>query len=76
MRCRDLQALANAPYLKGFLCCALPRVAPYCAPGGVRVSIQVHICFTMRLARGTHPKYVQHLARHASIQLILDHYSH
>jgi integrase len=33
-------------------------------------------CFTILLARGTHPKYVQHLAGHASIQLILDRYSH
>jgi integrase len=29
-------------------------------------------CFTILLARGTHPKYVQHLAGHASIQLTLD----
>jgi integrase len=35
-----------------------------------------HTCFTILLARGTHPKYVQHLAGHASIQLILDRYSH
>jgi hypothetical protein len=28
------------------------------------------------LARGTHPKYVQHLAKHASIHLTLDRYSH
>jgi integrase len=28
------------------------------------------------LARGTHPKYVQHLAEHANIQLTLDRYSH
>jgi integrase len=28
------------------------------------------------LARGTHPKYVQHLAGHASVQLTLDRYSH
>jgi integrase len=35
-----------------------------------------HTCFTILLARGTHPKYVQHLAGHASIQLTLDRYSH
>jgi integrase len=35
-----------------------------------------HSCFTILLARGTHPKYVQHLAGHASIQLTLDRYSH
>ena len=46
-------------YLEGFPFPALLRVAPYCVPGGIRVvSIQVHICFTMRLARGTHAKYV------------------
>jgi hypothetical protein len=28
------------------------------------------------LACGTHPKYAQHLAGHASIQLTLDHYCH
>ncbi len=32
-------------------------------------------CFTILLARGTHPKYVQHLAGHASIQLTPDSYS-
>jgi integrase len=32
--------------------------------------------FTILLARGTHPKYVQDLAGHASIQLTLDRYSH
>jgi hypothetical protein len=37
MCCRGLQSLANTPYLKGFLCCALPRVAWYGVPGGVRV---------------------------------------
>ncbi len=35
-----------------------------------------HSCFTILLARGTHLKYAQHLARHASIQLTLDRYSH
>jgi hypothetical protein len=34
---QPLQGVANTPYLKGFLCCALPRVAPYCVPSGVRV---------------------------------------
>jgi hypothetical protein len=36
MRCRGLHRLANPPFLSGFLCSGLPRVAPYCAPGGVR----------------------------------------
>jgi integrase len=35
-----------------------------------------HTCLTILLVRGTHPKYVQHLAGHASIQLTLDRYSH
>ena len=33
-------------------------------------------CATHLLSRGTHPKYVQHLLGHASIQLTLDRYSH
>src|SRR5215211_975455 len=37
MRCRGSHRLANPLYLMGFLCCALPCVAPYCAPGGIRV---------------------------------------
>jgi integrase len=37
---------------------------------------QSHSSFTILLTRGTHPKYVQHLAGHVSIQLILDRYSH
>jgi len=32
--------------------------------------------FTILHTRGTHPKYVQHLAGHVSIQLILHRYSH
>jgi integrase len=35
-----------------------------------------HTCFTILLARGMHPKYVQHLAGHTSVQLTLDRYSH
>jgi len=35
-----------------------------------------HPCFTILLVRGMHPKYVQHLAGHASVQLTLDRYSH
>ena len=33
-------------------------------------------CATLLLSRGSHPKYVQHLAGHASIQLTLNRYSH
>jgi integrase len=35
-----------------------------------------HTCFTILLARGTHPTYVQKLLGHASVQLTLDRYSH
>jgi integrase len=35
-----------------------------------------HSCFTLLLSRGVHPKFVQHLAGHSSIQLTLDRYSH
>ena len=35
-----------------------------------------HSCFTLPLSRGLHPKFVQHLAGQASIQLTLDRYSH
>jgi integrase len=34
-----------------------------------------HTCFTILLARGIYPKYVQFLAGHASIQPTLDRYS-
>jgi integrase len=33
-------------------------------------------CATLLLSRGTHPKYVQQLLGHGSIQLTLDRYSH
>ena len=36
----------------------------------------LHTCATLLLSRGTHPKLVQHLLGHASIQLTLDRYSH
>ena len=39
------------------------------------VSIEAHLLHVV-LARGTHPKYVQHLAKHASIHLTQDRYSH
>lgn len=35
-----------------------------------------HTCATLLLFRGPHPKLVQHLLGHASIQLTLDRYSH
>ena len=35
---------------------------------------QKHGCFTIMLARGTHPKYVWYRARNASIQPTLDRY--
>jgi integrase len=35
-----------------------------------------HTCLTLLLSQGVHPKYVQMLAGHASIQLTLDRYSH
>jgi hypothetical protein len=35
-----------------------------------------HTCATLLLSRGTHPKYVQQLLGHASMQLTLDRYSH
>jgi integrase len=35
-----------------------------------------HTSATLLLSRGTHPKYVQQLLGHASIQLTLDRYSH
>jgi integrase len=35
-----------------------------------------HTCFAILLARRKHPKYVQHLAGHASIQLTPDCFSH
>jgi hypothetical protein len=37
MCCRGLPELANPAYLSGFVFSGLLRVAPYCAPGGVRV---------------------------------------
>jgi hypothetical protein len=37
MRCRGLHSLANPAYLSPFPFSALPSVAPYCIPGGVRV---------------------------------------
>jgi integrase len=35
-----------------------------------------HTCVTLLLSRGSHPKFVQHLLSHSSIQLTLDRYSH
>ena len=76
MRCRGLQELAICAYLRGFLYYGLPCVAPYCVPGVSEWCQLRHICFTILVARGTHPKDVQHLAGHTSIQLTLDRYSH
>jgi integrase len=46
---------------------AFPVVSDWCK--------RRHTCFTILLARGTHPKYVQHLLGHASIKLNLNCYS-
>ena len=43
---------------------------------GIRWHDLRHTCATLLLSRGTHPKLVQHLLGHASIQLTLDRYSH
>jgi hypothetical protein len=37
MCCRGVHGVANPAYISRFLFSALPHVAPYCAPGGVRV---------------------------------------
>src|SRR5215213_5721449 len=37
MRCRGLPRVANPAFLGEFLCSDLLRVAPYCAPGDIRV---------------------------------------
>jgi hypothetical protein len=71
-----VHGVANPPYLRRFLFSGLPCVAPYCAPGGIRVVSTEHGCFTILLARGTHPKYVWYRARNASIEPTLDRYSH
>ncbi len=47
---------------------AFPVVSEWCQ--------QRQSSFAILLTRGTHPKYVQHLLGHASVQLTLDRYSH
>ncbi len=37
IRCQALHTIADPLYLSRFLFSALPRVAPYCLPGGVKV---------------------------------------
>ena len=37
MCCRRLQGAAKPAFLSRFLFCGLPSVAPYCAPGGIRL---------------------------------------
>jgi len=37
MRCRGLHTVAKAAFLRGFPISGLLRIAPYCAPGGIRV---------------------------------------
>lgn len=39
MCCRGLHRVANPPYLKGFPFCGLRRVAPYCAPDGISITL-------------------------------------
>jgi hypothetical protein len=77
MRCRGVQGVANAAYLEGFPFPALLSVAPYCAPGGVRVVSREALLLHVLLSRSTDPKLVQFLlGHHASIQLTLDRHSH
>src|SRR5215208_4165827 len=43
MRCRGVQRVANAAFLRHFLCSGLLRVAPYCVPDGIRVVSGVRV---------------------------------
>jgi hypothetical protein len=43
-----LHSIANPAYLTGFLFSGLPRVAPYCARGGVRVVSNITLVATER----------------------------
>ncbi len=70
-----MQEVAKPAYLGRFPFSGLRCIAPCCAPGGVRVVSIEHSCSTILLAGGTHPKYIEQLSGHASIQLILDGYS-
>lgn len=45
-------------------------------PGTFRLYDLRHTCATLLLSRNVHPKYVQELLGHASINLTLDTYSH
>jgi hypothetical protein len=54
----------------------LLRVAPYCVPGGIRVVSTAAWLLHDPARSCTHPQYVQHLTRGASIQHTLDRYSH
>ena len=75
MRCRGVHRLASPPFLGGFLCSGLLPVAPYCVPGGIRVVSTEAWLLHDPTPSYTHPKYAQHLADHASMQLTLDRYS-
>jgi hypothetical protein len=76
-RCRGLHRVANPTFLGGFLCSVLQVVAPFCAPGGIRVvSKEMRSCSTIVISRNEHPMDAQHLAGHGSIQSTIDRYSH
>jgi hypothetical protein len=50
MRCRGVQGVAKPAFLGGFLCCGLLRVAPYCAPSGIRVVSNANV--SLKIGRG------------------------
>jgi len=52
-----------------------PLLESACLPS-IRLDDLQHPCFSILLARGAHPKYVQDLAGHTSIHLALDRYSY
>src|SRR5215217_2685362 len=51
-RCRVLHGIAVFPYLSRFLFPGLPCIAPYCAPGGVRVVSKLVRHVRLRLQHG------------------------
>jgi len=62
-RCRGVQRIANPAYLEGFLCSALPCIALYCAPGGVRDGVNFRFVFAFDIGLIDPLSKVHHMKR-------------
>jgi hypothetical protein len=70
MRCRGVHNVAKDAFLRVFPFSGLLRIAPYCAPGGIRVASKMPFFLVVRGALGVTQSTFLHLSQivHRNVQ--------